>query len=77
MKPSSELTQLKLDEIETLLRSGQASEKDKIVESLTDEMMKQLISDCVNDIPSRKAKSSAKDSSQTASQPNHDVYYID
>ena len=79
VKPSSEPLSKKLEDLEAIIKSGDQLEKNKIIDSLTDEVMKHLVEDCVNDVPSRgeKASSSPKKDSQDNSQPNHDVYYID
>ena len=43
VKPSSEPFTKKLEDLEAIIKSGDQLEKDKIIDSLTDEVMKHLV----------------------------------
>ena len=77
VKPIDEAPKLKLEDIEKKIKSGDQAEKDKIIDSLTDDFMKMLLQESVTELPSRKPKDEKAADAQKGDQPNHDVYYID
>lgn len=65
------------------LKLDDPQEREAIVDQLTQELMKSLLVDCVEELPSRTGKGSTKEKSEEGTsssgigQQNHDVYYID
>ena len=43
-----------------MIKSGDSEDRQKIIDSLTDEVMKSLVDDCVNDVPQRGEKAASK-----------------
>ena len=79
-RPSADKTfqSMNLDELDKLLKSGDASNKDKIIEQVTEGVMKQLLADCTDDVTklSRSQKETGQNDASGSGQ-SHDVYYVD
>ena len=81
MKPSvvKTLQSMNLDELDQLFKSGDLSDKNKIIESITDGVMKHLLADCTDDVTklSRTQKEAGQSDASGAAGQSHDVYYVD
>ena len=79
-KPEAQAPSLKSlseEELLKLLQSGDASDKTKVIESLTDDLLKQLVDEFKVPARDSEKKEEEKDGSGSKDSSQHDVLYID